>query len=202
MYKRQVVLEKDFWVCWLLGVLFESRFADALVFKGGTSLSKVFGVIDRFSEDIDLSVSPGFLQLPSLEVGASRNKANKWMKAAEAACGTAVEEQIAPALEAAVRPVLGERDGGWFEFLTDPGTDSGTEPAEESPWPIGHPRRPWLATPRLAACPPCQKGEDPGRRVVPGLSFPLSKTLQNQNEASDSYCMMTWILLTLKPKPV
>ena len=119
-----VVLEKDFWVCWLLGVLFESRFADALVFKGGTSLSKVFGVIDRFSEDIDLSVSPGFLQLPSLEVGASRNKANKWMKAAEAACGTAVEEQLAPALEAAVRPVLGERDGGWFEFLTDPGTDS------------------------------------------------------------------------------
>ena len=35
-----VVLEKDFWVCWLLGVLFRSRFADALVFKGGTSLSK------------------------------------------------------------------------------------------------------------------------------------------------------------------
>lgn len=46
-----VVLEKDFWVCWLLGILFESEFAGSLVFKGGTSLSKVFGVIDRFSED-------------------------------------------------------------------------------------------------------------------------------------------------------
>lgn len=72
-----VILEKDFWVCWLLGVLFESRFADSLVFKGGTSLSKVFGVIDRFSEDIDLSLSPAFLKLP--EAGTSRNQANNWM---------------------------------------------------------------------------------------------------------------------------
>jgi hypothetical protein len=82
-----VLVEKDFWVCWLLAVLFESEFADSLVFKGGTSLSKVFGVIDRFSEDIDLSLSPEFLQLP--DVGTSRNQANKWMKNAEAACGHA-----------------------------------------------------------------------------------------------------------------
>ena len=70
-----VVLEKDFWVCWLLGILFGSAFADSLVFKGGTSLSKVFGVIDRFSDDIDLSLSPEFLGLP--EAGTSRNQANK-----------------------------------------------------------------------------------------------------------------------------
>ncbi len=70
-----VVLEKDFWVCWLLSILFESQFAGNLVFKGGTSLSKVFGVINRFSEDIDLSLSPAFLNLP--EVGKSRNQANK-----------------------------------------------------------------------------------------------------------------------------
>lgn len=72
-----VILEKDFWVCWLLGILFRSDFADSLVFKGGTSLSKVFGIINRFSEDIDLSLSPAFLELP--EVGTSRNQANKWM---------------------------------------------------------------------------------------------------------------------------
>lgn len=59
-----VMLEKDFWVCWLLGILFESKFAGSLVFKGGTSLSKVFGVIERFSEDIDLSLSPAFLKPP------------------------------------------------------------------------------------------------------------------------------------------
>src|ERR1700724_3025006 len=83
-----VVLEKDFWVCWLLGILFESEFAGSLVFKGGTSLSKVFAVIERFSEDIDLSLSPEFLKLP--EAGTSRNQANKWMAKAEAACGDAV----------------------------------------------------------------------------------------------------------------
>ena len=75
-----VLLEKDFWVCWLLGILFESEFAGSLVFKGGTSLSKVFGVVERFSEDIDLSLSPAFLNLP--EAGTSRNQANKWMASA------------------------------------------------------------------------------------------------------------------------
>jgi hypothetical protein len=117
-----VILEKDFWVCWLLGVLFGSRFGRLLVFKGGTSLSKVFGVIERFSEDIDLSLSPAFLGLP--QAGPSRNQANKWMKNAEAACGTAVQKQIAPELEAAVEAVLGEREKGWFEFMTDPVTNS------------------------------------------------------------------------------
>ena len=89
-----VVMEKDFWVCWLLGILFESEFAGSLVFKGGTSLSKVFGVIERFSEDIDLSLSPTFLQLS--EAGTSRNQANKWMTKAEAICGTAVQNKIGP----------------------------------------------------------------------------------------------------------
>ena len=49
------IVEKDFWVCWILQLLFaEPALKNQLVFKGGTSLSKVFGLIDRFSEDIDL----------------------------------------------------------------------------------------------------------------------------------------------------
>jgi hypothetical protein len=117
-----VLLEKDFWVCWLLGILFASEFADSLVFKGGTSLSKVFGVIDRFSEDIDLSVSPEFLRLP--DAGTSRNQANKWMAAAEAACSLAVEKRIGPKLEEAVAAVLGKGKDAWFEFMTDAATNS------------------------------------------------------------------------------
>lgn len=117
-----VILEKDFWVSWLLAILFNSEFAGSLVFKGGTSLSKVFGVIDRFSEDIDLSVSPEFLNLPV--AGASRNQSNKWMKRAEAACSEAVGTLIAPRLEQDVVAVLGEGDRTWFEFVTDPGTNS------------------------------------------------------------------------------
>src|SRR6266542_1026041 len=52
-------IEKDFWVCWTLDALFnERRSADGprLLFKGGTSLSKAFGLIARFSEDIDITV--------------------------------------------------------------------------------------------------------------------------------------------------
>jgi len=117
-----VIMEKDFWVCWLLGILFESEFAGSLVFKGGTSLSKVFGVIDRFSEDIDLSLSPAFLKLPV--AGTSRNQASKWMKHAEAICGDAVQHQIRPVMEAAAAGVLGKSERAWFEFITDPLTNS------------------------------------------------------------------------------
>jgi len=117
-----VIMEKDFWVCWMLGVLFQSEFAGNLVFKGGTSLSKVFGIIERFSEDIDLSLSPAFLKLP--DAGISRNQANKWMTRAEAACGVAVQHQIGPVMEAAVESVLGKGKRAWFEFLTDSGTNS------------------------------------------------------------------------------
>lgn len=50
------IMEKDFWVCWALKRIFVSiQFPLHLIFKGGTSLSKVFRVIERFSEDVDLS---------------------------------------------------------------------------------------------------------------------------------------------------
>jgi hypothetical protein len=117
-----VVLEKDFWVCWLLGILFESEFAGNLVFKGGTSLSKVYGAIERFSDDIDLSLSPTFLNLP--DVGPGRNQASKWMVKAEAACAAAVEKQLAPVMEAAVHAVLGKHGQAWFEFQMDSNTNS------------------------------------------------------------------------------
>ena len=49
-------IEKDVWVTALVQIVFTLPFADKLVFKGGTSLSKVWNVIERFSEDIDLSI--------------------------------------------------------------------------------------------------------------------------------------------------
>lgn len=49
------IIEKDFWVCWMLDYLFHrSAWKDKIAFKGGTSLSKTYGLIERFSEDIDL----------------------------------------------------------------------------------------------------------------------------------------------------
>lgn len=49
------LLEKDIWVVWTLAAIYKSPLGDTLTFKGGTSLSKVYKVIDRFSEDIDLT---------------------------------------------------------------------------------------------------------------------------------------------------
>ena len=52
---RPTIIEKDFWVCLVLKLLFlKSPYGQSLVFKGGTSLSKAYGLIERFSEDIDL----------------------------------------------------------------------------------------------------------------------------------------------------
>ena len=57
------IIEKDFWVCWALKRLFTLPDPPAgLLFKGGTSLSKVFGVIERFSEDVDHGVESSSLQ--------------------------------------------------------------------------------------------------------------------------------------------
>lgn len=52
------IVEKDLWVCILLEYLFKDfKYKDAIVFKGGTSLSKVYNLIERFSEDIDLALT-------------------------------------------------------------------------------------------------------------------------------------------------
>jgi hypothetical protein len=50
------VVEKDLWVTTILQIIFSLPFANQLIFKGGTSLSKIWGVIERFSEDIDLAI--------------------------------------------------------------------------------------------------------------------------------------------------
>ena len=50
-------VEKDFWVCWTLDALFNGHAeGPRLLFKGGTSLSKAFSLIERFSEDIDVTI--------------------------------------------------------------------------------------------------------------------------------------------------
>lgn len=124
-----VMVEKDFWVSWTLAVLFaHPEFAPQLVFKGGTSLSKVFGVIGRFSEDIDLSVSPAFLGISeeSLEKSSSRKTAETRMKELEMACIERVRGRFAPELERLACEALGRRPDGraWMEFQVDATTHS------------------------------------------------------------------------------
>ncbi|HED06528.1 MAG TPA: nucleotidyl transferase AbiEii/AbiGii toxin family protein, partial [Ignavibacteria bacterium] len=54
-------IEKDAWVTLVLRIIFNSEIAEHLVFKGGTSLSKAYGLIKRFSEDIDIAINREFL---------------------------------------------------------------------------------------------------------------------------------------------
>lgn len=124
-----VMVEKDFWVSWILAVLFRHPdFGAQLVFKGGTSLSKVFGVIGRFSEDIDLSVSPGFLGIREefVESADSRGKATARMQELETACIERVRARFLPELERIARESIGERPDGkaWMEFQVDAATHS------------------------------------------------------------------------------
>ena len=53
-------VEKDWWVSHVIASVFQLRCAEALTFKGGTSLSKAWGVIERFSEDVDISIDKSF----------------------------------------------------------------------------------------------------------------------------------------------
>ena len=55
-----VAIEKDWWVTMSLGALFSCQCAEHIVFKGGTSLSKAWNLIERFSEDIDIAIDRKF----------------------------------------------------------------------------------------------------------------------------------------------
>jgi len=110
-------------VSWLLGVLFTlPEIAPHLVFKGGTSLSKVFGVIDRFSEDIDLCLVPEFVGADAAGFDAltSRGKRDAAVMEMQALCSAKAQAVLMPALEAAITKALGaSTTGGWLRFEVD-----------------------------------------------------------------------------------
>ncbi len=71
---HDAIVEKDFWVCYTLDHLFHrSAWKNAITFKGGTSLSKAYGLISRFSEDIDLILDWRVLGYDFLEPWATRS---------------------------------------------------------------------------------------------------------------------------------
>lgn len=79
------LLEKDVWLVWALGVLFASPYADSLVFKGGTSLSKAYNAIQRFSEDVDVTydiraLAPDLVKDAVDALPKTRSQQEKWTK--------------------------------------------------------------------------------------------------------------------------
>ncbi|MDR3133785.1 MAG: nucleotidyl transferase AbiEii/AbiGii toxin family protein [Prevotellaceae bacterium] len=77
------IIEKDWWVVQTLRLISRMNIAEHLVFKGGTSLSKAWGVIDRFSEDIDLAINREFFgfsgDISRTQVGKLRDVSSKYI---------------------------------------------------------------------------------------------------------------------------
>ena len=98
-------IEKDFWVCWTLDALFHRLSAGGprLLFKGGTSLSKGYGLISRFSEDIDITVfrsdigeEADFEQLEAL----NKKQRAKRLDAIKTACQAYIDDKLRIELDA------------------------------------------------------------------------------------------------------
>jgi len=109
--QNPAVLEKDVWVCWALKTLFEIPKAHPMAFKGGTSLSKVYGIIERFSEDVDITLDYKAL-LPTAEPfkeGISRTQLSKLTETLRRLVSEHTHEVIFPAFVAAIKEQFGEK---------------------------------------------------------------------------------------------
>lgn len=113
----EAIIEKDFWVCWTLKQLFSIAELDGrLLFKGGTSLSKIFHAINRFSEDIDLAVdyvALGFTgEKDPRREGLSNTKRNAILDEMMAACQQYIGGEFLATLKKRCGEVLGA-GGPW-----------------------------------------------------------------------------------------
>lgn len=112
----EAVVEKDFWVCWTLNQIFTiEQFKERLLFKGGTSLSKVFGAIQRFSEDIDLAVDYTLLGFAGdrdpTQPDLSRTRQLKLQDEMLASCAAYIKTEFAEILQTRFSEILGAE--GW-----------------------------------------------------------------------------------------
>lgn len=111
-YKMRLVpaiVEKDFWVCYMLDFLFhDCKYADRFVFKGGTSLSKGYGLIDRFSEDIDLILDWQTLGYDKNEPWQERSntKQELFNNEANARAINFIETKLTPAIQDGLSELL------------------------------------------------------------------------------------------------
>ncbi len=109
------IVEKDFWVVWTLERLFSiPELKQHLTFKGGTSLSKVYRVIERFSEDIDVSIEKdflGFTHEKDPEKAASKKKKRAAVEALGNACSEYVQNKMLVELHSLITKELGTEKG-------------------------------------------------------------------------------------------
>lgn len=108
------IVEKDFWVCWTLYHIFQLHQLPRLIFKGGTSLSKAFGIINRFSEDIDLVINRhelGFIDESDPANQQGTKLRDRTIDKLKSSCRSVIAEELLPKLQAQIRSIIGDR--GW-----------------------------------------------------------------------------------------
>ncbi len=101
------LLDKDVWLVWALDVLFNAPFADNLVFKGGSSLSKAYGIIKRFSEDVDLTydiraLAPDLVGSSAEPLPPNRSQEKRWTKEIRTRLPLWISDHVVPALRNAL----------------------------------------------------------------------------------------------------
>jgi len=116
-----VVVEKDFWVCWTLKRIFTcTPIAPYITFKGGTSLSKSYNLIERFSEDIDLTINREAPILSDgkapMEEAISNKERQRRLNTLGENTALYVKETILPLLEESIKINLGYQEG-WNLFI-------------------------------------------------------------------------------------
>ena len=126
---RSTIIEKDFWVCWTLQKLFTNPdLCPHLTFKGGTSLSKGYNLIHRFSEDIDLTISknaPFVVDCPSpLEGNIGSNERRRRTDQLKAGAQKFLREIAIPVLRQDITSALG--GSGWQLILDEKDRDGQT----------------------------------------------------------------------------
>jgi hypothetical protein len=106
------IVEKDLWVCWTLKQLYSiPELAQHLTFKGGTSLSKAYGLIDRFSEDIDLTIDKEYLGIDGNSWPkdiSSRKARQEFRKILDKACVDIIAGKLLPLLKMHFSKILGD----------------------------------------------------------------------------------------------
>lgn len=106
------IVEKDFWVSLMLDYLFNKcKYKDSFVFKGGTSLSKCFNIINRFSEDIDLTLDYKLLGISKnkLYEDRSNNAQKKYVENLKLQLNTFIRDKLKPCLEKDFEEILGNK---------------------------------------------------------------------------------------------
>lgn len=103
--RSAVILEKDIWICWVLEGLFSMPDAHPMAFKGGTSLSKVYRIIDRFSEDVDVTLDYRAFNddFDPFASGVSRSQIKRFSQRLRDLVAKYIREDVAPALSAAAQ---------------------------------------------------------------------------------------------------